>query len=141
MIPFVAMTVGAGCGGETLGALQVTIRLETPDGVSKACADLGADQVELALFAELGDVVPYDFVTADCEATAAGWAVFGLAVTARTYHRVVLRFVTSTGSTVGVCGPEGRTDALLERTDVRVEAGVLGRLDFVLVGDSLPCAE
>jgi len=138
---FVVIAVGAGCGGETLGALRVTIRLQTPAGVSRSCVDLGAERVELALFAEPGDVVPHDLATVDCDATASGWAVFGLAVTARTYHRVVMRFITSTGTTVGVCGPEGRMDAELEQNDIRVEAGVLGRLDFLLVGDSQPCAE
>ncbi len=141
MMIFVVMVGAVGCGGETLGLLQITIRLETPAGVSRACADIGAEQVELTFFAELGDVVPQDKATADCEATAAGWAMVGLALKAGSYHKVVLRFITSTGTTARVCTPQGREDAVLEQTDVTVEAGVLEKLDFVLVGDSLPCAE
>jgi hypothetical protein len=138
----IVVMVGAiACGGERLGVLQVNIRLETPSGISRACVDYGADQVELTFFADSEDLVPHDVVTADCEATAAGWAMVGLRVTAQTYHRVALRFVSSTGNTVGVCTPAGRMDAVLEQTDVKVESGVLGKLDFLLVGDTLPCAE
>jgi hypothetical protein len=136
----VAMAAGAGCGGETLGALQVTIRLETPTGLSRSCDDFAADLLELVFYAEPGDLVPHDVATVDCGATAAGRATFGLAVTARLYHRVVLRFITSAGDTARVCGPEGRVDAVLEQTDVQVTAGVLVKLDYVLVGESLPCA-
>jgi hypothetical protein len=138
---FVVIAAAVGCGGERLGALQVTIRLETPTGMSRACADFGAEQVELRFFANPGDVVPYDVATTDCEATAAGWTMVGLAVTARSYHKVVLRFVTSTGDTVSVCTPQGRVDAVLEQTDLEVEPGVVGKLDFLLVGESGPCAE
>jgi len=137
----VVMAGAVGCGGESLGVLQVTIRLETTTGISGACANIDAKQVELTFFAESGDVVPHDVATADCEATAAGRAMVGIAVTARSYHRVVLRFVTPTGSTARICTTVGREDAVLEQTDVKVEAGVLGKLDFVLVGDSGPCAE
>lgn len=140
-LAFVVMNGLAGCGGETLGTLQVTIRLETPAGVSLSCDDLGADQVELSFFAESGDLVPHDLATVDCEATSAGWSMFGLAVTARSYHRVVLRFITLSGGTVRICTSEGRVDAVLEHTDVKVEAGVLGKLDFLLIGHSPPCAE
>lgn len=141
IVVMVVMVGAVACGGERLAVLQVTIRLETSSGVSRACEEYGADLVELTFFADSEDVVPHDVVTADCEATAAGRAMVGLRVTARTYHKVVLRFVSSTGNTVGVCTPAGRIDAVLEQTDVKVETGVLGKLDFLLVGDTLPCAE
>lgn len=141
LVLMIVMLSAGGCGGDTLGRLQVTIHLESASGISRACADLGADTLELSFFAETGDVVPHDIATVDCEATPTGWATFALAVTAQTYTRVVLRFVTSTGTTVRVCDDTGRVDAVLEQTDVKVEAGVLGSLDFVLVGDSQPCSE
>lgn len=137
----VVMTLGVGCGGENLGTLQVTIRLETVLGVSRGCSDIGADKLELTFFADSGDLVAHDVITVVCEATGSGWATYGLLLTARNYHKVVLRFLTATGSVVRVCGDVGRIDAVLEQDDVMVEAGMLRTLDFVLVGDSQPCAE
>lgn len=141
VMAFVVITPGVGCGGENLGTLQVTVRLETPSGVSRACSDIGADKLELTFFADAGDLVPHDVATVGCEATPSGWATFGLALTARNYHKVVLRFLTETGSVVRVCDDVGRIDAVLEQDDVMVEAGVLRNVDFILVGDSQPCAE
>ncbi len=133
------MLTASACGGDSLGTLSVTVRLETETGESRACADFGANQLELTFYRQSGDQVPYDVATVDCEAAAAGRAVFALALTAQTYDRVVLRFITETGDTARICTDQGRVEAVLERTEVGVEAGVLRTLDFVLVGESLPC--
>lgn len=138
-VMLVMMAGQVGCGGETLGALQVTVRLQTLDGTALACDDLGAEKLELALFAKTSDQVPQDLALVDCEANASGQAMFGLAVAAQSYQRAVLRFVTSMGETVRICTTEGRVDAVLEQDEVHVEGGEVGTVAFALVGDTLPC--
>jgi hypothetical protein len=134
--------VGAGaCGGEDLGTLQVMLRLESPNGGARSCADFGAQAVELSFYADPGDLVPLDRATVDCEATAAGRATFALSVAAQSYHRVVLRLVTEVGDTVRICGAEGRQDAVLEVLQVSVSTAVIETLSYLIVGDALPCAE
>lgn len=135
----VVMSGQAGCGKETLGALEVTVRLQTPDGASLACADLGAEQLELALYAESGDQIPQDLALVDCEADDAGRAMFGLTVAAQSYQRVVLRFLTTAGDTVSICTSEGRVDAVLEQNEVQVGASEVASVAFMLEGDTLPC--
>ena len=136
---FVMIVGQVGCAQETLGALEVTVRLQSPDGASLACVDLGAEQLELSLYAKSGDQVPQDQAVVDCEANDAGWAMFGLTVAAQSYQRVVLRFLTSSGDTVRICTSEGRVDAVLEQNEVRVGAGEVGSVAFELVGDTQPC--
>jgi hypothetical protein len=134
--------LGAGaCGGEELGTLQVMLRLESPGGGARSCADFGAQAVELSFFADPGDLVPLDQATVGCEATATGRATFALTLAAQSYHRVVLRLVTEGGDTVRICGVEGRQDAVLEGLHVSVSTVVIETLSFLIVGDALPCAE
>ena len=141
LLALLALLAPLRCAGEERGTVQVSYRLQQQSGFAQSCADLGAESLELAFFEKEGDTVPYDAATFPCEAVASGRGSLALVVAAGHYAAVELRLLTSSGNNAYICTADGRVPAVIVQRDIEVRRDVLCNVEFLVIGDSTPCAE